>query len=189
MLQPMFWDSDPKNEEEKVKVQFAILQRQDARIAEANYIKYNTATHLEELYRSQTFARSLYEYLSNIRNTDDKRTRNAQLKVLNHILRDVLPEDVIFAKNAEVTMEMYRRGLMLLNINFTYRDNIFNISIPDPSSVRREFFLDGDVWIEKAAPCIWHIQEDAHQLVASSMFPARLKEKFDSYIAERKING
>lgn len=192
MLQLMFRDSDPRVAEAGIQIQFELLKRQNEKIAEANYIKYNTAVYLEELYRSQSFARSLYEYLNSIRNTDNKRTRNTQLKVLNHILRDALPEDIVFDKNAQVIMEIYKKGLIMLNIDFRYRDNRFNLSIPDPSTIRREIFIaddDENVWVEKATPCVWHICEDTHHLVVNSMFPEIIKEKFDSYIAERKING
>lgn len=192
MLQSMFLDSDPKLDEARIQIQFELLKRQNEKIAEANYIKYNTAIYLEELYRSQTFARSLYEYLNSIRNTDDKRTKNKQLKVLNYILRDTLPEDIIFDKNASVIMEIYKKGLIMLNIDFRYRDNRFNLSIPDPSTIRRGIFIADDnenVWVEKATPCVWHIHENTHHLVVNSMFPAIIKEKFNNYIAERKING
>lgn len=172
---------------------FDIMDEQQQRIQEANTLKYLAAVGLEEIYRNQDLAPSLYGYLEDIRNYNGKslKTRKRYIKNLVRRLSGIIPDKCLFNDDVEVILEMCRSGLLLLCIDFIYENNTYRLSVPNVASIKRIYFLDGDAWTEKASPCIWAIDEDGNSdLIVSSMSPEMLKTGFNTFLKERrKKNG
>ena len=168
---------------------FSIMDEQQQRIQEANTLKYLAAVGLEEIYRKQDLALSLYGYLEDIRNYTGKslKTRKRYIKNLMRRLSGIIPDKCIFNDDVEVILEMCRSGLLLLCIDFIYENNTYRLSVPNVASIKRIYFMDGDVWIEKASPCIWAMDEYGNRdLIVSSMSAEMLRTRFNTFLKERK---